>query len=130
MTPRRNPYGLTLCPNGHLPEGSHDHGDVAGSFPDARGPPERPWAKPAKRRSLIDEGPSNEQVLRDDPRCVLRVRHGRIERLPQRHGGTERRELKDAASLVHVLATDEVSHAPRLPRRHAYISRNRFCFHF
>src|SRR5688572_2475908 len=129
MTPRRKPYGLTLCPNGHLPEGSHDHGDMAGSLPDSRGPPERPGAKPAKRRPLIDVGPSNEQVVRDHPRGVLRIRHGRMECLPERNAGTERRELKDAPGLVHVLAADGVSHAPRLPRRHSNKSCYGLSFH-
>src|ERR687892_131626 len=55
MTPRRNPYGLTLCPNGHLPRGSNDHGDVAGSLPDPGRSPQRPGAEPTKRRSFVHE---------------------------------------------------------------------------
>src|SRR5919106_2152471 len=130
MTPRRNPYGLTLCPNGYLPLRSHDHGDVAGSLPDTGRSSQGPGAEPPKRGPLIDEGPHHEEVLGHDARRVLGVGNGRIERLAQGHCGAERRELEDTAGLVHVLAADEVGNPPSLPRRDPNELGNGHGFHF
>src|SRR5918999_1839640 len=103
MTPRRNPYGLTLCPNGHLLGGPHHDGDVTGPPADPRGPTLGTRPPPPKRGALVHERPDHEQVLRHHSRLLSRVRHGGLDELAHRAGGSVRRVAEDASSFIHVL---------------------------
>src|SRR5436305_14175444 len=130
MTPSRNPYGLTLCPNGGLLSDVLDHErDVARALADLRGAAVGTRAEALERRALVDPAALDDEVLLDDPRILLGVGDGALQHLRHRARGAEGRELKTPLRLDHVRAPDEVDGPPRLARRDPYVFGCRSGFH-
>src|SRR5213596_1693652 len=105
MTPSRNPYGLTLCPNGGLlSDVLDDERDVARALADLRGAPVGARPEALERRTLVDPAALYDEVLLDDPRILLGVCDGALQHLRHRARRAERRELQATLRLEHVRA--------------------------
>ena len=71
----------------------------------------------------------DDEVLRDDPGTLLRVRDRGVERLGEGARGAQRGELEDTTRLVHLTTPDEVDRPPGLLRRDADEADARAGFH-
>src|SRR4029079_2184493 len=103
-TPRRKPYGWTLCPMSGLLVRDDDR-DVGHWLVDGERPPLCPWLDPLDLRALVGDGVEDDQVLRGQVVIVLSVgsralQHARdVCRCLLRHEPQERGGLLDRLAL-------------------------------
>src|SRR6476660_7847914 len=92
-TPRRKPYGWTLCPMSGLLV-RDDDGDVGHGLVDGERSTLRPWAEALDRRALIGDGVEDDEVLGRQVVVVLGVRGRAVEHARDILGGVLRHELE------------------------------------
>src|SRR6185503_2799164 len=119
-TPRRKPYGWTLCPMSGLLVRDDDR-DVGHGLVDGECPTLRPRLEPLDRRALIGDGIGDDQVLRGQVVVVLGVGRRALEHAGDVARGLLRHEPQQGSRLLDRLALDGSGHKARLSRRSALV---------
>src|SRR5690242_4357662 len=96
-------------------------GHVTRALADPRGAAESAGAVALERRTFVDVGLADDELVGDELMVVLRVGHCRLEKLEHIDGRRSWRVLKDGTRLVDRLAADVVDHESRLARSVAYV---------
>src|SRR5688500_16748458 len=115
-TPRRKPYGWTLCPMSGLLVRDGD-GDVGHRLVDRERPTLGPWLEALDRGALVGDGLDDDQVLRGQVVIVLSVGGRALEHARHVGGGLLRHEAQERRGLLHSLARDGVGHQTGLAGR-------------
>src|SRR6186997_384024 len=108
-TPRRKPYGWTLCPMSGLLVRDDDR-DVGHGLVDGECPTLRPRLKPLDRRALIGDGIGDDQVLRGQVVVVLGTGRGALQHTGDVARGLLRHEPQQRGGLLHPLTLDGLGH--------------------
>src|SRR6188474_522298 len=119
-TPRRKPYGWTLCPMSGLLVRDDDR-DVGHGLMDGERPTLRPRLEPLDRRALIGDGIGDDQVLRGQVVVVLGIGGRALEHAGDVGRGLLRHEPQQGSRLLDRLALDGSGHKARLSRRSALV---------
>src|SRR6185437_15309068 len=96
-------------------------GHVTRALADPRGAAESTGAVALERRTFVDVGLADDELVGDELMVVLRVGHGRLEKLEHINRRRSWRVLKDGTRLADRLAADVVDHEPGLARRVAHV---------
>src|SRR6186997_2273799 len=108
-TPRRKPYGWTLCPMSGLLV-RDDDGDVGHGLVDRERPTLGPRPEALDRRTLVGDGVGDEQVLGRQVVVVLGVRGRALEHARDVGRGPLRHEPQEGGGLLDRLALDRLGH--------------------
>src|SRR5207342_2698856 len=108
-TPRRKPYGWTLCPMSGLLV-RDDDGDVGHGLVDRERPALRARLEALDRRALVGDGVDDEQVLGGQVVVVLGVGSRALEHARHVGGGLLRHEAQEGSGLLDRLALDRLGH--------------------
>src|SRR5918995_1473536 len=112
-TPRRKPYGWTLCPMSGLLVRDGDR-DVGHRLVDRERPTLGPRLESLDGRALVGDGLHDDQVLRGQVVVVLGVRGRALEHARNVGGGLLRHELQQGRGLLDPLAPDGLGDQPGL----------------
>src|SRR3954462_11538553 len=104
-TPRRKPYGWTLCPMSGLLVRDDDR-DVGHGLVDRERPPLRPRLETLDRRALIGDGIEDDQVLRGQVVVVLGVGSRALQHACDVRSRLLRHEPQERGGLLDRLALD------------------------
>src|SRR5687767_1821223 len=115
-TPRRKPYGWTLCPMSGLLVRDGDR-DVGHGLVDRKRPSLGPRLEALDRGALVGDGLDDDQVLRGQVVVVLGVGGGALEHASHVGCGLLRHEAQERGGLFHPLARDGVGHQTGLAGR-------------
>src|SRR5437764_3279333 len=94
---------------------------MARALANPRGAAESAWPVALERRPLVDVDLADDEVVGDELVVVLRVGHGRLEKLENVDGRRSWRVPKDGTRVVDRLAADVIHHEPSLPGRMAHV---------
>src|SRR4029079_17844681 len=119
-TPRRKPYGWTLCPMSGLLV-RDDDGDVGHGLVDGERPTLGPRLEALDRRALVGDGLHDEQVLRGQVVVVLGVGRRALEHSGDVARGLLRHEAQERGRLLDSLAPDGLGHQAGLAGRSAEV---------
>src|SRR5215210_7835191 len=119
-TPRRKPYGWTLCPMSGLLV-RDDDGDVGHWLVDGERAPLGPLAPSLDRWSLVRDRVGDDEVLRGQVVVVLGIRRGALEDARDVVRGRLRHEAQERSGLLDRLALDGGGHEARLAGRAAKV---------
>src|SRR6187402_2227350 len=119
-TPRRKPYGWTLCPMSGLLVRDDDR-DVGHWLVDREGPTLGPRLEALDRRAFVGDGVDDEQILGGQVVVVLGVGRRALEHAGDVGRGLLRHEPKQGGSLLDRLALDRLGHEARLAGRGAEV---------
>src|SRR4249920_1872602 len=120
-TPRRKPYGWTLCPMSGLLV-RDDDGDVGHGLVDGERPTLRPWPEPLDRRALIRDGIDDHEVLGRQVVVVLGIGGRTLEDARDVTRGVLRHETQQGSGLLDGLALDRGRHETGLAGRAPEVS--------
>src|SRR6478609_568990 len=115
-TPRRKPYGWTLCPNSGLLVRDDDR-DVGHGLVDRERPTLCPRLEPLDRRALVGDGVGDVQVLGGQVVVVLGIGGRALEHAGHIGSGLLRHEPQEGGRLLDRLALDRLGHEARLAGR-------------
>src|SRR6476646_7925043 len=115
-TPRRKPYGWTLCPMSGLLVRDDDR-DVGHWLVDRERATLRPWLEALDRRALVGDGIEDHEVLGRQVVVVLGVGRGALEHAGDVGRGLLRHEPQQGGGLFDRLALDRLGHEARLAGR-------------
>src|SRR5688500_6020908 len=115
-TPRRKPYGWTLCPMSGLLV-RDDDGDVGHGLVDRERPALGPRLEALDRGAFVGDGLDDDQVLRRQVVVVLSVGGRALEHGRHVGRGLLRHEAQERGGLLHPLARDGVGHQTGLAGR-------------
>src|SRR6478752_4270371 len=115
-TPRRKPYGWTLCPMSGLLVRDDDR-DVGHGLVDREGPTLGARLEALDRRALVGDGIDDEQVLGRQVVVVLGVGRGALEHAGDVGRGLLRHEPQQGGGLLDRLALDRLGHEAGLAGR-------------
>src|SRR6187549_3438595 len=113
-TPRRKPYGWTLCPMSGLLV-RDDDGDVGHGLVDGERPTLCPRLEALDARTLVRDGVDDDQVLRRQVVVVLGVGRRALEHGGDVDGCLLGHEPQQGCGLLDRLALDRLGHEARLP---------------
>src|SRR6476661_8302685 len=119
-TPRRKPYGWTLCPMSGLLV-RDDDGDVGHGLVDGERPTLRPRLEPLDRRALVGDGVDDDQVLGGQAVVVLGIGRRALEHACHVGGGLLGHEPQERGGLLDRLALDRLGHEASLAGRGAQV---------
>src|SRR3954451_5236739 len=119
-TPRRKPYGWTLCPMSGLLVRDDDR-DVGHGLVDRERPTLCPRLEPLDRRALIGDGIEDDQVLRGQVVVVLGVGSRALQHACDVRSRLLRHEPQERGGLLDRLALDGSRDETRLARRSALV---------
>src|SRR4051794_18528692 len=119
-TPRRKPYGWTLCPMSGLLV-CDDDGDVGHGLVDREGPALGSRLEPFDGRTFVGDGVDDEQVVRRQVVVVLGVRRRALEHAGDVASGLLRHEPQHGRGLLDGPALDRLGHEAGLPCRSAEV---------
>src|SRR6478672_7587276 len=119
-TPRRKPYGWTLCPMSGLLV-RDDDGDVGHGLVDRERPTLRSRSEPLDRRTLVRHGVRDDEVLGRQVVVVLGIRRRALEDACDIGRCLLRHEAQQRGGLLDGLALDGRSDQPGLARRGAEV---------
>src|SRR6185369_2350933 len=119
-TPRRKPYGWTLCPMSGLLVRDDDR-DVGHGLVDREGPTLGARLEALDRRALVGDGIDDEQVLGRQVVVVLRIGRRALEHAGDVGRGLLRHEPQQGGGLLDRLALDRLGHEARLAGRRTEI---------
>src|SRR6185436_18134481 len=108
-TPRRKPYGWTLCPMSGLLV-RDDDGDVGHGLVDRERPALGPRLEALDRRALVGDCVDDEEVLGRQVVVVLGVRGRALEHARDVGGGLLRHEPQEGGRFLDGLALDRLGH--------------------
>src|SRR6188472_829859 len=108
-TPRRKPYGWTLCPMSGLLV-RDDDGDVGHGLVDGERPTLCPRLEALDARTLVRDGVDDDQVLRRQVVVVLGIGGRALEDAGHVTGGLLGHEPQQGGRLLHRLALDGLRH--------------------
>src|SRR5215204_2062267 len=106
-TPRRKPYGWTLCPMSGLLV-RDDDGDVGLGLVDREGATLRPRAEALDRRTLVGDGVGDDQVVGRQVVVVLGIGRRTLEHAGHVGRGALRHEAQQRGGLLDRLALDRL----------------------
>src|SRR5215210_2777354 len=115
-TPRRKPYGWTLCPMSGLLVRDDDR-DVGHWLVDRERTTLRPWLEALDRGALVCDGIEDHEVLGRQVVVVLGIGGGALEHARNVAGGLLRHEPQERRGLLDRLALDRLGDEPGLPGR-------------
>src|SRR5688500_11796522 len=115
-TPRRKPYGWSLCPMSGLLV-RDDDGDVCHGLVDRERPTLGPRLEALDRRALVRDGIDDEEILRGQVVVVLGVGRRALEHAGDVPGGLLRHEPQERGGLFHPLPLDGLGHQAGLAGR-------------
>src|SRR5215207_7372975 len=115
-TPRRKPYGWTLCPMSGLLV-RDDDGDVGHGLVDGKRPTLGPRLEALDRRALVGDGIDDEEVLGGQVVVVLGIGRGALEHTGDVAGGLLRHEPQERDGFLDRLALDGLGHQAGLAGR-------------
>src|SRR6478672_3653679 len=115
-TPRRKPYGWTLCPMSGLLVRDDDR-DVGHWLVDRERPTLRPRLEALDGRTLVGDGVDDHEVLGRQVVVVLGVGGGTLEDARDVRGGLLRHEPQERGGLLDRLALDRLGDEPGLAGR-------------
>src|SRR6478672_9229088 len=119
-TPRRKPYGWTLCPMSGLLV-RDDDGDVGHGLVDGERPTLRPRLEPLDRRALVGDGVDDDQVLGGQAVVVLGIGRRALEHARDVGGGLLGHEPQQRGGFLDRLALDRLGHEAGLAGRGAEV---------
>src|SRR6476661_8810186 len=119
-TPRRKPYGWTLCPMSGLLVRDDDR-DVGHGLVDRERPTLGPRLEALDRRALVGDGIEDDQILGGQVVVVLRVGRRALEHTGDVGRGLLRHEPQQGGGLLDRLALDRLGHEARLAGRGAEV---------
>src|SRR3954464_2012739 len=119
-TPRRKPYGWTLCPMSGLPV-RDDDGDVGHRLVDGERAALCPLAPSLDRWSLVRDRVGDDEVLRGEVVVVLGVGRGALQDTGDVLRGRLRHEPQEGSGLLDRLALDGGRHEAGLAGRAAKV---------
>src|SRR6478672_6683446 len=119
-TPRRKPYGWTLCPMSGLLVRDDDR-DVGHWLVDRECATLRPWLEALDRRALVGDGIDDDQVLRGQVVVVLGIGGRALQHARDIRRSLLRHEPQERGGLLDGLALDGSRHEARLARRSALV---------
>src|SRR4051794_31755778 len=120
-TPRRKPYGWTLCPMSGLPV-RDDDGDVGHRLVDGERAPLGPLAPSLDGWSLLRDRVGDDEVLRGQVVVVLGIGRRALEDARDVRGRGLRHEAQQGSRLLDRLALDGSGHEAGLAGRAAKVS--------
>src|SRR3954469_23933874 len=115
-TPRRKPYGWTLCPMSGLPVRDDDR-DVGHWLVDRERPTLCPRLEPLDRRALVGDGVDDVQVLGGQVVVVLGIGGRALEDARHVGCGLLRHEPQERSRFLDLLALDRLGHEAGLAGR-------------
>src|SRR4249919_1896351 len=119
-TPRRKPYGWTLCPMSGLLV-RDDDGDVGHGLVDRERPALCPRLEPLDRRTLVGDGVDDDQILGGQAVVVLGIGHRALEHARDIGRGLLGHEPQQGGGLLDRLALDRLGHETGLAGRGAQV---------
>src|SRR5215204_2371676 len=119
-TPRRKPYGWTLCPMSGLLVRDDDR-DVGHWLVDRERPTLGPRLEALDRRAFVGDGVDDEQILGGQVVVVLGVRRRALEHAGDIGGGLLRHEPQKGGGLLDRLALDRLGDEAGLAGRGAKV---------
>src|SRR5215203_6050519 len=119
-TPRRKPYGWTLCPMSGLLV-RDDDGDVGLGLVDREGATLRPRAEALDRRTLVGDGVGDDQVVGRQVVVVLGIGRRALEHAGHVGRGPLRHEAQQRSGLLDRLALDRLGDEAGLAGRAAEV---------
>src|SRR3954463_3773825 len=108
-TPRRKPYGWTLCPNSGLLVRDDDR-DVGHWLVDRERPTLCPRLEPLDRRALVGDGVDDVEVLGGQVVVVLGIGGRALEEARDVGGGLLRHDPQERSRFLDLLALDRLGH--------------------
>src|SRR3954452_20394738 len=115
-TPRRKPYGWTLCPMSGLLVRDDDR-DVGHGLVDRERPTLRAWLEALDRRALVGDGIEDDEVLGRQVVVVLGICGGAFQDPGDVARGLLRHEPQECRGLLDRLALDRLGDEPGLAGR-------------
>src|SRR6187431_1583067 len=115
-TPRRKPYGWTLCPMSGLLVRDDDR-DVGHWLVDRERPTLGPRLEALDRRALVGDGVDDEQILGRQVVVVLGIGRGALQHTGDVARGLLRHEPQQRGGLLHPLTLDGLGHQAGLASR-------------
>src|SRR5580765_6499576 len=119
-TPRRKPYGWTLCPMSGLLVRDDDR-DVGHWLVDRERPTLGPRLEALDRRALVGDGVDDDQILGRQVVVVLGIRRRALEHAGDVGRGLLRHEAQQGCGLLDRLALDRLGHEAGLAGRGAEV---------
>src|SRR6186713_3638187 len=115
-TPRRKPYGWTLCPMSGLLVRDDDR-DVGHGLVDGERPTLGPRLEALDGRALVGDGVDDEEILRGQVVVVLGIGRGALQHTGDVARGLLRHEPQQRGGLLHPLTLDGLGHQAGLASR-------------